>query len=168
LTDEQRGGAGGCVLALRNVTRLYGATVALDKVTLELKRGSVHGVIGENGAGKSTAAQIAAGVVQPTSGVIECDGEEASFRSAHDAEALGIVLIPQELLLYDYLTIAENLYVGRARPRGPGKIVRHDTMNRRTAEVLRRLHVDASPSERVEQLSPGARQLVSIARALIH
>jgi ABC-type sugar transport system ATPase subunit len=168
LTDEQRVGADGCVLALRSVTRLYGATVALNDVTLELKRGSVHGVIGENGAGKSTAAQIATGVVQPTSGLIECDGEPVTFRSAHDAEALGIVLIPQELLLYEYLSIAENLYVGRARPRGPGKIVRHDKMNRRAAEVLRRLQIDASPSERVEQLSPGARQLVTIARALIH
>jgi ABC-type sugar transport system ATPase subunit len=157
-----------CVLALRNVTRRYGATVALRDVTLELRRGSIHAVVGENGAGKSTAAQIAAGVVHPSAGTVAYDGREVTFRSAHDAEALGIVLIPQELLLYDSLSITENLYVGRQRPRGFARIVRFDRMSQRAAEVLRRLGIDAAPSQRVEQLSPGTRQLVAIARALIH
>ena len=155
-------------MALRHVSRRYGATVALDDLTLELSPGTVHAVIGENGAGKSTAAKIAAGVVQASSGALELDGEPVHFRSARDAEAQGILLIPQELELYDSLSITENLYVGRPRPRGSLGLVRFDRMSRRAAEVLRSLGVDTPPTTRVEQLSHGTRQLVAIARALIH
>jgi ABC-type sugar transport system ATPase subunit len=155
------------VVALRGVSRRYGATLALDRVDLELAPGRVHAVVGENGAGKSTAAKIAAGVVAPSAGTLAVDGEEVSFRSAHDAEACGIVLIPQELQLYEPLSIAENLFVGRARPRGRAGVVRADLMRRRAAEVLERVGLDLPPTTRIEQLSPATRQLVAIARALV-
>src|SRR5262249_55946543 len=124
-------------------------------------------VVGENGAGKSTAAKIAAGVVAPSRGRVEVDGDAVVLKSAHDAEALGIVLIPQELQLYEPLSIAENLYVGRERPRGRFGFVRADVMRRRTAEVLERVGLELAPTARIEQLSPATRQLVAIARALV-
>src|SRR6188472_2688810 len=119
------------VLALRGVSRRYGATIALHNVTLTLERSRIHAVVGENGAGKSTAAKVAAGVVAPSAGVVEADGEPVDFRSAHDAEAIGIVMIPQELQLYEPLSITENLFVGRPRPRGALSLVRADKMSRR-------------------------------------
>ena len=83
---------------------------------MTLAPAQVHALVGENGAGKSTAAQVAAGVIRPTAGQVEFDGQEASFGSARDAEALGVVLIPQELQLYESLSVAENMYVA-----GPGR-----------------------------------------------
>lgn len=111
------GESGGSVLALRGIRKVYGATVAVDELTVALEPARVHALVGENGAGKSTAAQIAAGVTRPTAGHVEFAGQEVAFGSARDAEALGIVLIPQELQLYESLSVAENMYVGL---RGPG------------------------------------------------
>jgi ABC-type sugar transport system ATPase subunit len=160
-------GSGACILGLRGVRKVYGATVAVDGLTVSVAPSTVHAIVGENGAGKSTAAQIAAGVVQPTEGHVEFEGRPVAFGSARDAEALGIVLIPQELQLYESLSVAENLYVGRARPRTHGVFVAARTMRRRAAAQLARLGVEIDPSARVQELSHGNRQLVAIARALV-
>jgi ABC-type sugar transport system ATPase subunit len=155
------------VLALREVRKVYGATVAVDGLTLALAPSTVHAIVGENGAGKSTAAQIAAGVVRPTQGHVELEGRPVAFSSAREAEAQGIVFIPQELQLYDSLTVAENLYVGRPRPRGKGPFIAGQRMRRRAKEQLARLGVTIDPASQVEKLSHGNRQLVAIARALM-
>lgn len=158
---------GQCVLALRGVRKVYGATVAVDGLTLAVAPSTVHAIVGENGAGKSTAAQIAAGVVHPTEGHVEFEGRQVAFSSAREAEALGIVFIPQELQLYDSLSVAENLYVGRPRPRGRGPFVAGPRMRQRAHEQLARLGVTIDPADHVENLSHGNRQLVAIARALM-
>ena len=160
-------GTEGCVLVLRDIRKVYGATVAVESLTLGLDPATVHAVVGENGAGKSTAAQIAAGVIQPTRGHVEFEGRQVGFGSARDAEALGIVFIPQELQLYDSLSVAENLYVGRNRPRGRGRLVAGHQMRRRAADQLARLGVTIDPADRVQRLTHGNRQLVAIARALM-
>jgi rhamnose transport system ATP-binding protein len=157
----------GCVLALRGIRKVYGATVAVESLTMQLAASAVHAVVGENGAGKSTAAQIAAGVAAPTQGHVEFEGRPVTFGSARDAEALGIVFIPQELQLYESLSVAENLYVGRARPRGRAAFVAGHAMRRRAADQLARLGVTIDPADRVQQLTHGNRQLVAIARALM-
>jgi ABC-type sugar transport system ATPase subunit len=118
------------VLVLREIRKVYGATIAVHELTVSLNAGQVHAVVGENGAGKSTAAQIAAGVIRPTAGHVEFEGQPVAFGSARDAEALGIVFIPQELQLYESLSVAENMYVGRPRPRIRGLVAAH-TMRRR-------------------------------------
>jgi ABC-type sugar transport system ATPase subunit len=160
-------GAERCVLALRGVGKVYGASVAVDGFSVALAASAVHAVIGENGAGKSTVAQIAAGVVQPTAGRVELDGRKVTFRSAREAEALGIVFIPQELRLYESLSVAENLYVGRARPRRAGPFVAARSMRGRAQDQLARLGVTIDPGTQVGQLNHGSRQLVAIARALM-
>jgi ABC-type sugar transport system ATPase subunit len=149
------------------VSKRFGATRAVDGLDLELRAGTVHALVGENGAGKSTAAQIAAGVLQPSEGGLEYLGEPVVFGSPRDAEAAGVLLIPQELQLYDSLGVAENLFVGRRRPRNRLGLVSAGEMSRRAAAVLGRLGLTTDPSARVETLSPGTRQLVAIARALV-
>lgn len=155
------------VLALRDVRKVYGATVAVDGLTLSLAPSTVHAIVGENGAGKSTAAQIAAGVIRPTEGHLEFEGQPVAFGSAREAEARGIVFIPQELQLYDSMTVAENLYVGRPRPRGQGPFIAGTQMRRRAGEQLARLGVTIDAASPVEKLTHGNRQLVAIARALM-
>ncbi|MDX6338776.1 MAG: rhamnose transport system ATP-binding protein [Streptosporangiaceae bacterium] len=155
------------MLALRGIRKVYGATVAVDELTVALAPAQVHALVGENGAGKSTAAQIASGVTRPTAGHVEFGGREVTFGSARDAEALGIVLIPQELQLYESLSVAENMYVGRPRPRGRGRLVAGHTMRRRAQEQLARLGVTIDPASRVQELTHGNRQLVAIGRALM-
>jgi ABC-type sugar transport system ATPase subunit len=161
------GEPGGSVLALRGIRKVYGATVAVEELTVALEPAQVHALVGENGAGKSTAAQIAAGVTRPTAGHVEFAGQQVAFGSARDAEALGVVLIPQELQLYDSLSVAENMYVGRPRPRGRGRLVAGHAMRKRAAEQLARLGVTIDPASRVQQLTHGNRQLVAIGRALM-
>src|SRR5260370_5797542 len=124
------------VLALHDVHKTYGATVAVRGVTLALAAGEVHAIVGENGAGKSSVALIAAGVVPPSSGQIEFQGRATIFDSARAAELQGIVLIPQELLLYDSLSVIENLYVGRPRPRGGAARPTSAPVERHTRRVL--------------------------------
>ena len=155
------------VLALRGIRKVYGATVAVHELTVTLAPAQVHALVGENGAGKSTAAQIAAGVTRPTAGHVEFAGREVTFGSARDAEALGVVLIPQELQLYESLSVAENMYVGRPRPRSRGHLIAAHTMRKRAAEQLARLGVTIDPASQVQQLTHGNRQLVAIGRALM-
>ena len=155
------------LLALRAIRKVYGATVAVDELSVTLAAAQVHALVGENGAGKSTAAQIAAGVIRPTAGHVEFGGQEVTFGSARDAEALGVVLIPQELQLYESLSVAENMYVGRPRPRGRGHLVAAHTMRKRAADQLARLGVTIDPASQVQQLTHGNRQLVAIGRALM-
>jgi rhamnose transport system ATP-binding protein len=155
------------VLALRGITKVFGATRAVTGLDLELPAGRVHAVVGENGAGKSTAAQIAAGVIAPTAGGLELDGAPVVFRSPREAEAAGVLLIPQELQLYDSLSVAENLFVGRRRPRRALGLVNPGAMAARAREALARLGLPTDPRARVATLSPGNRQLVAIARALV-
>ena len=155
------------LLELHNVRREYGATIAVEGLTLSLFPGRVHALVGENGAGKSTAALMAAGVVLPTSGSVVLEGQEIAFRSAREAEERGVVLIPQELRLYEALSVAENMYAGRPRPRFGWGGVRPQEMRTRAGEALRRLGSDIDPTDRVENLTPANRQMVAIARALM-
>lgn len=153
--------------ALVGARKEFGGTVAVQGLDLEVQAGTVHSLIGENGAGKSTAAQMLAGVHQLTRGSITIDSNPVEFASALQAEERGIVLIPQELQLFPDLTVTENLYVARRRPRRRFGAFDRRAMNTRASEVLGRLGVDVDPQERIADLPYGTRQLVAIARALL-
>src|SRR5947209_1848066 len=94
--------------SLTGISKRFGATLALDRVDLELRYGEIHGVVGESGAGKSTLIRILGGVHRPDHGCIRIDGSEHQFASPRDAIAAGIVTIPQELRLVPALPVAEN------------------------------------------------------------
>ncbi len=92
----------------QGIRKWFGATTALDSVSFEGMAGEIHALVGENGAGKSTLVRILGGVYRPDEGVITIDDRECHLSSPHDAIAIGIVTIPQELQLVPALSIAEN------------------------------------------------------------
>jgi ABC-type sugar transport system ATPase subunit len=155
------------IFALRSVTKRFGGIVAVEDVDFDLYPGEVHALVGENGAGKSTLMKIVDGLYQPDEGTLEVHGHGASFHSPRDAEAAGIAMIPQELDLFPDLSVAENLFVGRTRPRRPWGGVDRETMQRQARERFASLGVDIEVTAPIRLLSAANRQIVLIARALL-
>ena len=155
------------VFRLRNVTKRFGGVTAVQDVTFDLRSGEVHALMGENGAGKSTLMKIVHGLYPPDDGALEVDGEVVGFSSPRDAEAAGIAMIPQELDLFPELTIAENLFVGRHRPRTRWGTLDQNAMRAEARQRLRSLGVDLDVTAELKQLSAANQQIVAIARALV-
>lgn len=153
------------VLRTRGVSMLFPGTVALDNVDYNVWRGKVNVIIGENGAGKSTLMKILAGVQQPSTGTIELNGKPVHFANTRDAAAHGIGMVHQELNLFENLTVAENIFLGRELQQGL-KPIDEATQIQRSAELLKRLDQPISPNEQVANLKVGQQQLVEIAKAL--
>ncbi|MBF9234121.1 sugar ABC transporter ATP-binding protein [Microvirga sp. BT350] len=152
------------VLRAETISRSFGPVEVLSGVSLDLKPGEVHAVIGENGAGKSTLMRILSGHLPPTKGRLFFDGKSVQFANPVEAEALGIVLVHQEILLAEDLTVAQNIFLGREITRAG--FVDDRAMRDRTRILLRRLAAGIAPDTPVRQLSIAKRQLVQIARAL--
>jgi len=153
------------VLASESLRKSFGAAPVLIDLSLALHPGEVHAIIGENGAGKSTLAKLLGGHEQPDQGRILLDGEPVHFHGPADAEHHGIVLVHQELLLAGQMTVAENLFLGRERRRGP--FLDRTAMRIATMEHLARLGCAIHPDMRVDKLSIADRQMAQIARALL-
>ena len=100
------------MLELRNITKRFGKVLANDRVTIAVRTGTIHAIVGENGAGKSTAMKLAYGFYRPDSGEILVDGKVQSIRTPHDAIALGIGMVHQHFMLVDPMTVAENIVLG--------------------------------------------------------
>src|SRR3954471_7138858 len=101
------------VLAVENITKRFPGVVALDRVSLELHAGKVNAIIGENGAGKSTLMKILSGVYEEYEGKIIFKNKKVSFSNPKEAQDSGIAIIHQELNLIPYLSITENIFLGR-------------------------------------------------------
>jgi ribose transport system ATP-binding protein len=97
-------------VSLQDVSKSFGPVEVLHGVSLDLHAGSVHALIGENGAGKSTTMKILAGYQPPTTGTVLCDGQPADFKSLQDGEAAGIVMIHQKFNLAEQLTVEKNTF----------------------------------------------------------
>ena len=154
------------VLALRHLNKSFSGVPVLRDITLTLgRKGSILGLVGENGAGKSTMMNILGGILPRDSGEILLDGALFNPRSAVDADQAGIALIHQELNLFLNMTIAENLYLNDA----PGKrlgLLSYRAMNAEAWKELQRVGIDVHPATLMETISMGVRQLVEIAKAL--
>lgn len=154
------------VLALRGVSKRFGAVQALTDVELEVHAGEVVALVGDNGAGKSTLVKTIAGVHPIDEGVIEWDGSTVQINKPHDAQNLGIATVYQDLALCDNIDVVGNLYLGREiRKRG---ILNEVEMERRARELLDTLSIRI-PSVRIPiaSLSGGQRQTVAIARSML-
>jgi erythritol transport system ATP-binding protein len=149
-----------------DVTKAYGAILALDRVTFSAEAGKVTVLLGENGAGKSTLMRVLAGETIPDSGHLVMDGRPMRLRSSRDARRAGIALIHQELSLFPALTVAQNIFAGMEVNRfGVIDERRHDEV---AADILARLDKRISPDQPVGELGVGQRQIVEIAKALAH
>ncbi|NUQ95218.1 MAG: sugar ABC transporter ATP-binding protein [Streptomyces sp.] len=154
------------VLALRGVSKRFGAVQALTDVELEVHAGEVVALVGDNGAGKSTVVKTIAGVHPIDEGVIEWEGKPVSINKPHDAQGLGVATVYQDLALCDNLDVVGNLYLGRELlHRGA---IDEVSMEKKARELLSTLSIRI-PSVRIPiaSLSGGQRQVVAIARALI-
>jgi ribose transport system ATP-binding protein len=153
------------VLRLDGIVRRFGATLALDGASLEVRAGEVHALLGENGAGKSTLLGILGGLLSADAGTMQIGGEPYAPRSPRDARERGIALIHQELSLFPHLTVAENVLMGR-EPSRRGLWDR-EAARRLTREVLAEFgHPEVDPDAVVSRLPIGARQVVEICRAI--
>ncbi len=155
------------IIELRSVTKTYPGVTALDDVSVSLRKGEILGLIGENGAGKSTLMKILGGVVAPSAGTIVIDGVSHDRLTVPAATAAGIAFVHQELNLFDNLSVAANVYIGR-EPRfgGPLKLIDTRRLNARVAPLLERLGLDVRPSDPLAGLSIAQCQMVEIAKAL--
>ncbi|MDP3316103.1 MAG: ATP-binding cassette domain-containing protein, partial [Devosia sp.] len=152
------------LLAVEGITKQFSGVTALDDVSLQVRRGEILGLLGENGAGKSTLLKILSGVQPPTSGRIVFDGAEFKPSNPDDSKRLGIVTIYQELSLIPTLTVAENIFIGRA-PIGPLGLISWRRMVEDTRDIIARVGLTIDPMTVVSALSVAEQQLVEIARA---
>jgi rhamnose transport system ATP-binding protein len=150
---------------LRSISKRFAATAALTEVSLDLRAGEVHALVGENGAGKSTLVKILAGVHQPDAGTILLRGEATSIAGPARSRALGIAVVHQEPRLFPDLSVAENVFIGHAPSSGMAGI---DWRAMRTAAqaLFRELDVQFDVSAPVRGLSMADQQLIEIAKAL--
>ncbi|MET8942734.1 sugar ABC transporter ATP-binding protein [Streptomyces sp. NPDC004542] len=153
------------VLALKDVSKSFGAVRALQDVSLQLFAGEAHALAGENGAGKSTLIKTLAGVHRPDTGQVLLDGAPVEFHGPADARDAGIAVIYQEPTLFPDLSIAENIFMGRQPRKGFGRIDR-GAVHATTAGLMNRLGVDLDPQRPARGLSIADQQIVEIAKAL--
>ncbi len=154
------------LLELQGVAKHFGAIEALKGVDLTIEPGDVVGLMGDNGAGKSTRVTLIAGNFPPSEGEIRINGTPKHFHKPVDARAEGIEVVYQDLALCNNLTAAENVFLGRERKRafGPFKIIDYGAMYARAAELFGELKSETRPRDLVKQMSGGQRQAVAIAR----
>ena len=152
-------------MQLSDIRKSFGGAEALRGVSLTMTAGEILAVVGENGAGKSTLIKIAAGFYPAGSfeGRIRLGGLPVSFGSVRDAEARGVLHIPQEVQVVPELSLAENVYLGRE----PGAVVKRKAMLDGTARALARLGLHFDPTMPIKRLGVGQQQAVLLARALI-
>jgi rhamnose transport system ATP-binding protein len=155
------------VLSLEGVKKHFGGVKALDGVELHLSRGEVTALVGENGAGKSTAVKIMTGIYRPDAGQVRVEGRPVELRSTQEAWAHGITAVHQETVMFDELSVAENIFTGRLLRKRNG-LVDWAGMRRRATEILQGLETDITADTPLRSLSVAQKHLVEIARALSH
>ena len=152
-------------LELKDIRKEYPGVLALDDVTMNVVKGQVHGLVGENGAGKSTLIKVLAGAHAPDSGTIIFEGESYPSLTPHQAMELGIACIYQELNQVNYMTVTENIFLGRELIKG-SKFLDLAEQRRLTREVLKEFNLDIDPDTQLGLLGVGRRQLVEICKAV--
>ena len=155
------------MLAVENITKRFPGVIALNKVCMELHAGKVTAIIGENGAGKSTLMKILSGVYTDYEGTLLFNKEPVRFASIRDAEACGIAIIHQELNLIPYLSIRENIFLGREMENRWGFLDKK-AMRIKTGSLLQRLKLNVDSETLVAELKVGQQQVVEIAKALLN
>ena len=151
------------ILEMRGITKTFPGVVALNDVSLRVKRGTVHALVGENGAGKSTLMKILNGIYPATKGEIYLDGEKLDLHGVREAQEKGLSIIFQEFNLINTLSVAENIFLGRYNGR---ETIDWKTLRVQARQLLDRLGFSFNVNRIVGELSTAEKQLVEIAKAL--
>lgn len=152
------------VLEAHNITKLFPGVVALDSVDVAFEPGEIHCIIGENGAGKSTLIKCLTGVYQPEEGEVLINGEDAIKNKALFDK---IAYVPQEIDLFGYMSVAENLFLPYEKS-GIKGIVNQKELEKKAVPVLERFKIPVEPDALVKDISVSSQQLLQIARACVH
>ncbi len=152
------------LLELHNITKEYPGVTALDNVSISFKKGEVHAIVGENGAGKSTFIKVISGAIKPTSGVMNIDGKEYKSVTPLQAIDLGIAVVYQELIQFDAMSIMDNLFMSSEEK---SFFVDEEARMKKTKELLEKFHCDVSPKTWIRDLSVANRQIVEIAKGMV-
>jgi ABC-type sugar transport system ATPase subunit len=153
------------LLEMDHIKKEFPGVMALKDVFFQLKAGEIHALLGENGAGKSTLIKVLGGIYASDGGEIRINGKPVAIGSVHDAQANGISVIHQELVLVPHMTVAENIYLGR-EPLNPKKTVDFKKMNADVKKILDSFELDIKPDEEVSDLTIAQQQMVEIIKAL--
>ncbi len=152
------------ILELKGITKIFPGVKALDNVQFQLKRGEIHALMGENGAGKSTFIKVITGVHKAEEGEMYLEGQKVDFKGPRDAQAAGIAAVYQQPTSYPHLTVAENIFMGHEIvKRG---MIQWGEMNKQTNELLKQLNSDFDATAEMGNLSVAQQQMVEIAKAL--
>ena len=154
-------------LELKKISKFFPGIKALQQVDFKLKENSIHALLGENGAGKSTLVKILCGVYQPDEGKIFLNNTEHKITNPLESLSLGISAIHQESVMFDELSVMENIFIGNHITK-TNNLVDWQQMEKKTKELLGNLEADIKPNEKIKDLSIAQRHIVQISRSLIH
>ena len=156
---------GQTVLEMTGIKKSFAGIYALNGIDFSLELGEVHALLGENGAGKSTLIKVLGGIYQPDCGLIKVNGKEVKIDGVPAARANGIGIIHQEIVLVPYLTVAQNLFLGREIRTRRGTLDEAE-MNRRAEDMISALGVNIKAETVVEKLTIAQQQMVEIVKAV--
>ncbi len=154
-------------LELKNISKNFHGVKALQNVDFQLKENSIHALLGENGAGKSTLVKILCGVYQPDSGSIHLNNQQQTISNPAVSLSLGISAIHQESVMFDELTVTENIFIGNHLTKS-NRLIDWGLMESKTKQLLEELEANIEPNEKIKDLSIAQRHIVQISRSLIH
>ena len=154
-------------LELKNISKNFHGVKALQNVDFQLKENSIHALLGENGAGKSTLVKILCGVYQPDGGSIHLNNQQQTISNPAISLSLGISAIHQESVMFDELTVTENIFIGNHLTKSNG-LIDWGLMESKTKQLLEELEANIEPNEKIKDLSIAQRHIVQISRSLIH
>lgn len=149
---------------MENVSKFFGGICAVNNVSLEIRKGTIHALMGENGAGKSTLMKMLCGIISTDKGTIKLDGKQVKLHSLIEAQEHKLAIVPQELALVEYFTVAENMFLGREQTKGG--FISKQKMFAEAAEQLKKLKIDLDPKMLVGDLSVSQQQMLVIAKVL--
>lgn len=154
------------MIEMTGITKSFSGNKVLKDVQFSLKKGEIHALMGENGAGKSTMMKILTGIYERDAGEVTVRGESVHYKNPKESEHAGIAVIHQELNILPYLSIAENLFLGKEKTFGKSGILKTKEMNQKASEILKRLDMHDDVRTEAGNLSVGKQQIIEIAKAI--
>ncbi|MEG1746873.1 MAG: sugar ABC transporter ATP-binding protein, partial [Oscillospiraceae bacterium] len=148
---------------MEGIDKRFPGVHALKKCNLELRRGEVHALVGENGAGKSTMMKVLTGIYKADEGQILYNGQPVEFKSPKEAQKAGISIVHQELNLMNHLTVAQNIFIGRE---SDGFFLNDKKINDETQKLFDQLKLGFKPTDKVGSLTVGKQQMIEISKAI--